>query len=413
MNRQESSYRWMVFCTVLLAYCTIFSQRTAPGLITDLLMKKFHIAASTVGFMSSVQFLAYAALQIPVGLLADRFGPNRLLVIGTLLAGTGTVLYGLSPHEYVSIFARFIVGAGDAMIFVNFILILSLWFKRQQFLFLLGIISMFAGLSSIAASTPLYAWISMVGWRFSFVSIGMFLMGLSYFLYTVLIVKPTQKFGSLHDEPLHVDQFPERIGTKLKRLVTTRQAWAVFLCHFGVVGTYIGFVGSWAVPYSIQIFHLSRAEASQTVLYGLLGAMIAGPLISALTNKIGSTKKVYFSVHVVVVVSWLSFFVFRSHPPSILMVVLLFLIGFGTGASSLTFSMIRNSFAMKDVGVVTGFANTGGFLSAVLLPSLFGHMLDVWSAHSLNVAYHYGFIIPVLFSIVGLVGITFAKEKGV
>lgn len=93
MNKQESSYRWLVFVTVLFAYFLIVSQRTAPGLITDQLMKDFQVSATTIGLMSSFQFFAYAGFQIPVGLLSDRYGPNRFLIIGTLLTGLGSLIY--------------------------------------------------------------------------------------------------------------------------------------------------------------------------------------------------------------------------------------------------------------------------------------------------------------------------------
>lgn len=66
---------------------------------------------------------------------------------------------------------------------------------------------------------------------------------------------------------------------------------------------------------------------------------------------------------------------------------------------------------MKEVGVVSGFANTGGFLSAVLLPSLFGKVLDYFHAHSMDMGYHFGFIIPIVFSIIGLIGGLLIKER--
>jgi MFS family permease len=93
-----------------------------------------------------------------------------------------------------------------------------------------------------------------------------------------------------------------------------------------------------------------------------------------------------------------------------MIVVLLFIIGFGNGASSLTFAVVRESFPMEQVGVVSGFANMGGFLSAVLLPGVFGNVLDLYPQHSINVGYHYGFIIPVLFSLMGLFGVMLIKE---
>lgn len=75
MEKQNSSYRWVVFATVLFAYLLIVSQRTAPGLISDQLMKDFNVTASTIGLLTSIQFLAYAGLQVPIGILSDRFWP--------------------------------------------------------------------------------------------------------------------------------------------------------------------------------------------------------------------------------------------------------------------------------------------------------------------------------------------------
>src|SRR5262249_54535623 len=116
-------------------------------------------------------------------------------------------------------------------------------------------------------------------------------------------------------------------------------------------------------------------------------------------------------VHVIVFISWVSFILFNGKPSYSMLVVLFFIIGYGNGASSLTFAVVRKSFPMKDVGVISGFANTGGFLSAVLLPIIFGKVLDHFHAASSSVGYHYGFIIPVLFSMVGLIGGVLIKER--
>ncbi|CAH0307126.1 putative sulfoacetate transporter SauU [Peribacillus sp. Bi96] len=410
MNKQESGYRWVVFGTVLFAYFLIVSQRTAPGLITDQLMKDFHVSASTIGLMSGIQFLAYAGLQIPVGLLSDRYGPNRFLIIGTLLNGVGSLIYSLSPNEYLLIFSRLLVGIGDATIFVNLVLILSQWFKAQEFVRLLGLVAMVASLGSLSATVPFSIWISVAGWRTPFLSIGIILVVSSYLLYTVLVSKPKKLFK---DDPKAKDiliKEREGVWTILRRIFSTRQAWATFFCHFGVVGTYIGFIGSWGVPYGIHVFEMSRSGASQLIMFGLFGAIIGGPLISWITSRLGSIKKVYTIIHLIVLCSWSGLFFSGVHPPFIMVVVLLFIVGFGNGASSLTFAVVRESFPIEQVGVVSGFANMGGFLSAVLLPSVFGKVLDLFPQHSI-VGYHYGFLIPVLFSLMGLLGVILIKEK--
>ncbi|MDR7071613.1 MFS transporter [Fictibacillus barbaricus] len=411
MKKQESSYRWVVFGTVLLAYFLIVSQRTAPGLITDQLMKDFHVSASTIGLLSSIQFLAYAGLQIPVGLLSDKYGPNRFLILGTLLNGLGCLIFSFAPNEYLLIFSRFLVGVGDATIFVNFVIILSQWFKVKEFVGLIGVVSMVASVGSLAATVPLSYWISLTGWRTPFLSVGIILVLCSFLLYIVLVAKPKQMFNE--DPVAKKDSIENRqsVWTILRRIFTTRQAWATFLCHFGVVGTYVGFIGSWGVPYGIHVFDLSRSDASQLIMYGLFGAMIGGPLISWITSRLDSIKRIYTLIHFVVLLSWMGLFLLGMKPLFMMVVVLLLVIGFGNGASSLTFAVVRKSFPIEEVGVAAGFANMGGFLSAVLLPSAFGSVLDLFPQNSLNAGYHYGFIISVLFSLMGLIGVLLIKEE--
>lgn len=410
MNKKESGYRWVVFGTVLFAYFLIVSQRTAPGLITDQLMKDFHVSASIIGFMSSIQFFAYAGLQIPIGLFSDRYGPNRFLIIGTLLAGLGSLIYSFSPNEYVLICSRLLVGMGDAAIFVNLVLILNQWFKAKEFVKLIGVVSLVAGLGSLSATVPFSMWISFAGWRMPFLSIGIILVIFSYLLYMVLVLKPKQIFKDGSEGKKSSVKYRESVWKILRQVVSSRQAWATFLCHFGVVGTYVGFIGSWAVPYGIHVFGMSRSEASQLIMYGLFGAMIGGPFIGWMTSQLGSIKKNYTLVHTIVVISWIGLFLSSIKPSFMMVVVWLFIIGLGNGASSLTFAVVRESFPSEKVGVVSGFANMGGFLSAVLLPSVFGNVLDLFSKHSIMIGYHYGFIIPVLFSLIGLFGAILIKE---
>ena len=222
MNKQESSYRWVVFSTVLLAYFIIISQRTAPGLITDQLMKDFHVSAAVIGLMSSIQFFAYAGLQIPVGLLSDRYGPNRFLILGTILTGIGCISYNFSPNEYVLIFSRFLVGMGDSMIFVNLVIILSQWFKANEFVKLLGMISLVSSVGSLMATVPFSVWISFAGWRTPFLTIGIILVLLTYLLYTVLVLKPKKIFKNDSDMNKKRNKNRESVWKILRRTISAR-----------------------------------------------------------------------------------------------------------------------------------------------------------------------------------------------
>jgi sugar phosphate permease len=414
LEKQNSRYRWVVFATVLFTYFLIVSQRTAPGLISDQLMKDFNVTASTIGLLTSIQFLAYAGLQIPIGILADRFGPNLFLIAGALLNGLGTLLYSLAPNEFVLFLARLLVGMGDATIWVNLVLILSQWFKVKEFIGLLGLAGVAGSLGFLMATVPFSAWIDLSGWRAPFFTIGIILCLCGLLLYMVLIKKPKQMtFNDSVTKKTSIkrDQKREKTLIILRRIFSNRQAWATFLCHFGVVGTYVGFIGSWAVPYAMHVYGLPRSNASQLIMFGLFGAIVGAPLTSWISSRLESIKRPYIFVHMIVVFSWIAFLLFNGKPPYFMLIILFLIIGYGNGASALTFAVVRQSFDMKEVGVVSGFANTGGFLSAVLLPSIFGKVLDHFHNVPISVGYHYGFIIPVIFALMGLIGGFLIKEQ--
>ncbi|PFN80197.1 MFS transporter [Bacillus sp. AFS076308] len=409
MEKQTSKYRWVVFASVLFTYFLIVSQRTAPGLISDQLMKDFNLTAATIGLLTSIQFLAYAGFQIPIGILSDRFGPNFFLIIGALLNGIGTLIYSLAPNAFFLLVARLLAGLGDAAIWVNLVLILSQWFKVREFVGLLGIAGMAGSFGFLLATVPFSAWISLSGWRTPFFITGIVLVLSAVLLYFVLEKKSKQLFKN-YTVKVKQKKPREKTIVVLRRIFSSRQAWAAFFCHFGLVGTYVGFIGSWAVPYGMHVYDMTRSQSSQLVMIGLIGALVGAPLTSWISSRLDSIKRPFIVVHVIAFVSWLVLF-FSGKPPYYMLVIIFLLIGYGNGSSSLTFAIVRKSFDMKEVGVVSGFANTGGFLSAVLLPSIFGKVLDHFHTSSASVGYHNGFMIPVIFSLLGLIGGIFVKEE--
>jgi Sugar phosphate permease len=412
LEKQNSKYRWVVFGSVLFSYFVIVSQRTAPGLISDQLMKDFNVTSSMIGLLTSIQFLAYSGLQIPIGILSDRYGPNFFLITGTLLSGLGTLIYSVTTNILGLLLARLLEGMGDAAIWINLVLILSQWFRAKEFIGLLSLAAMSGSFGFLMATVPFSAWISLSGWRVPFFVTGIILCLCAILLYFVLVRKPKQmeKNHSVTN-PVEKEHKREKTSIILRRIFSHRQAWATFLCHFGLVGTYVGFIGSWAVPYGMHVYGMTRSGASQLIMIGLIGGLIGAPLTSLISTRLESIKGPYVVAHFVNFVSWGAFIFFSGKPPFFMLVILFLIIGYCNGASTLTFAAVRQSFHIKEVGVVSGFANMGGFLSAVLLPSIFGKVLDHFHTVSSNVGYLYGFIIPVIFSMLGLVGGILLKEQ--
>ena len=343
-----------------------------------------------------------------MGILADRFGPNFFLIVGAALTGLGTIFYSFSTHEFVLFFSRLLIGIGDATIWVNMVLILAQWFHKKEFVRLIGFAGMTGSLGFLLATVPFATMILLFGWRIIFLAAGFLLCLCGVLLYVVLVTSPRRIFPEEQAAVIEEVQ-REKTAVLLRRICLNRQAWALFFCHFGVVGGYVGFISSWAVPYGLDMYGMTRSGASQLIMIGLIGALIGAPLTSGIASRLVTIKMPYIVVHITVLLSWLTFLLCKGQPSFFLLIVLFFMIGFGYGASALTFAAVRQSFPLAESGIVSGFANTGGFFSAALLPMIFGYVLDI--SGRLEDGYFYGLIIPTLFSAIGLIGIICLKEK--
>lgn len=407
MEKRNEKFRWVIFASVLFAYLFMSAQRTAPGLITEQLMLDFHASAATIGFITSIQFFVYTGLQIPMGLMADRFGPNFFLIVGALLTGVGNMIYSLAPNEAILFFARILTGIGDSTIWVNLVLILGIWFSKKEFTRLIGVAGMTGSLGFLFASVPFSAVIDFLGWRGTFLLSGIILSVCGMFLYIILTKKQQQALF------VKKESEREKLSVILRRIFTTRQAWMLFFCHFGIVGGFIGFISSWAVPYAMNIYGMSRMDASQLIMLSFTGALIGAPVIGWISSRLEEIKRPYIFFYLVNLCCWSTFLFFDGRPPIVILVFLFLIIGFCFGANSLTFAAVRQSFSVKEAGFVTGFANTGGFLSAVLLPGIFGAILDhiQLTPGNSSTGYYYGLFTPVLFCIIGLFGVLFYEGK--
>lgn len=433
-------------------------QRTAPGLVTDQLMREFGMAASAMGLAASVQFFVYTVLQIPMGMLMDRYGPRLFLIHGAVLTGGGTILYSLAVQEWMLYVSRMLAGIGDATIWVGLVIVFSQLLPPGEFSRLIGVASMTGILGFQLATAPLSAWVDLLGWRGAFLSLGVLLAGCGVLLAAVLprtgailaqekasnrslrgirgirVLRGIRRISLIRVIHAIRGNFALRViydicGIRLIRLIhgirgilgtrswrrglwMNRQSWALFCCHFGIVGGYIGFIGSWAVPYGMEVYGMSRLESSQLMMASLAGALAGAPLIGWIAGRLRSQKQLYVFFHVIMFLCWSALSLLNGRLSGGAVLLVLLVMGACFGANSITFTLVRHAFPLSEAGMVTGFANTGGFLSAMLLPGMTGAVLDAHMhvAGGMADGFAFGFLVPALFSVIGIAGVLAFRE---
>ena len=387
MKNSERLKPALVLVTVATIYALIFMERTAPGLITTQLLRTFQIRVSTLSWMTMGQYLIYALLQIPVAIGGRRFRPERLLVMGTLADGLGTLLFGASHSFGLIIMSRIVVGFGDALIWLNIVSVLGSWFSYGVFGRVLGLTAMSGNLGALIATVPLAVWIDGAGWRMPFVVLGAILVtlaGASLVIFT--------KVSAVQELVVSRRPIPWR-----DVFGQTRHVVSVSLTHFGVMGPCLGFISIFAVPYLRHSYHFSEVSAGAYLALGLLGSLVGGPIAGWLSDRYG-VKDPYRAIAMANLLAWGALVVWPEGLAPWLLGIVFVTLGFATGSSVLTFAAARLLFSSESAGLASGAANTAGFLSAVLVPGVIGLVL----ARHLGARVEMLSVLP--FALSGLVG---------
>ncbi|MDA8141105.1 MAG: MFS transporter [Desulfobacteraceae bacterium] len=383
--RTPSGYRWYIFLVLSFVYFLACLHRIAPTIIARDLVREFSAGATALGFMASAYFYLYAAVQPPVGVLSDTWGPRLVTTLFAVIACAGALLFGLAPNMTVATLGRALIGAGVGGVFVPALKVFSKWFHAQTFAAMTGIFLAMGNAGNLAASLPLTYLVIQMGWRMSFAAIGA--LSLMMALVCWIVVRDQPKDKGWPDvavpAPAHgplLDATPAGMTT-LKRLgmvLGRPEFWMVTGSYFFFGGPTLGFQGLWTVPYLIDVHGLTRVQAGGILMLMPLGFVFGSPLFGILADRLPVGRKtVVIAALIIVMFCWGVFIVFGGHPPITLVPFLFFLIGFcGGGALSLFMTMNKELFPVWLTGTAMGLMNPAAFLSTALFQPFSGYLMD-------------------------------------
>ena len=170
--KKALNYRWVVWGVMVLSYIVVFFHRLAAGVVREDLVRDFGLSASAFGSLASMYFYAYMIMQIPVGMLADTLGARITVFAGTLLAGVGSVVFGMASSVPMLFLGRFLVGIGVSTVFVSIIKILSQWYRNREFASMSGLTALIGSFGGVLAQLPLAFLVARFSWRSTFMGIG-------------------------------------------------------------------------------------------------------------------------------------------------------------------------------------------------------------------------------------------------
>ncbi len=186
------SYRWIIFSILGAGYILVYFHRLCAPVVAVDMMRDLDAGGVLIGMLAAAYFYPYALMQLPAGLLSDSLGPRKTITSFFLAATAGSVLLGLAPTAAAAIAGRTLVGIGVAMLFVPTMKILAEWFGTEEFAFMTGILIALGGAGSLIAMTPLALLSAAVGWRVSFMLVGLFTLGISVLIWFFVKDRPAE-----------------------------------------------------------------------------------------------------------------------------------------------------------------------------------------------------------------------------
>ncbi|MBU0970153.1 MAG: MFS transporter [Proteobacteria bacterium] len=400
--------RWSIFTILILTYILVYFHRMAPGVVSQFLMADFKISGTRLGALSAIYFAIYALMQIPSGVIADTLGTRTSIIAGNLVAGSGSILFGMATSFEMACAGRFLVGLGVSVVFISIMKNNSVWFHEKVFGIMSGLTLFFGNLGAVMAASPLAYALTIFHWRTVFMGIGVLSLGLG--LVGFLLVRNTPR--EMGFDPPNTDTY--KLQTKhwllnLGDVVTNLRVWPGFWVQLGMIGSSYAFMGLWGMPYLRDVHGLSRAVAADHMTIQLFSFAVGALFWGWVSDKIGKRKPFLLLAAAAYVLSWFML-MYLTWTPGIEGFIIFGFMGFCASGFVITFAAAKEIVHPQLSGMGVSVVNTGCFIGTALAQPLLGYIADLtWDgtlADGVRIYsaadYHNGFLAMVLFSIIAL-----------
>jgi len=375
------SRRWMIFLTLALAYFLVYFHRLSLSVVADDLVRDFRTTAGAMGLLGSLYFYCYALMQLPAGLLSDSLGPRRTVTFSLLFAAAGSLLFGLAPNLPVAFLSRALVGLGVSMVFIPTMKILSQWFLPREFAFMAGVLNGVGGIGVLAATFFLALLAGWLGWRLSFILIGLGTLGLVLGVWRIVRDRPqeaVQPKVAVAETGAGGVQIP--LLTGVRRVAMEKNFWPVAVWFFFNSGIFFGFGGLWAGPYLMHVYGLTKAQTGAILSLIAWGMIFGSPLLGLISDRWVQSRRRVLTVSSAVLTAELALLCLFPASLSVAELCGIFFV-FSLSSSAIVavaFTTTKELFPVEIAGTSTGMVNLFPFLGGAVYMPLLGWVLDAF-----------------------------------
>ncbi len=392
-KKKMLGYRWAIFGILAVAYFFVYFHRTTGGAISTTLQDAFGVGTAEVALLASAYLYAYTLMQIPSGILTDKLGPRIAASAFVALIAVGSILSAVAvpaDNFTLMIAGKFIIGIGAAVVYIPIMKVLAVWFRKNEFASMSGILLLVGNVGGIAAATPMVIMMDSLGIETTYIVLAVITAVIAGLCYLIVRNFPSEKqFPSIEEivseetgEPItekNTDKIPTTEALKMTFL-SGRKFWPLAIWFFALYGTIMLWQASQAGSFYQNCGGFSKDDAGMLLTMVGVGMVFGCPLAGRLSDRVlKSRKKVIIIGTLVYTVIWAVIYATSGSDGIVdsfaVQAAINFLFGFFGGFFVVSYAQIKELYPIAMAGTSTAALNLFPFAGGAILITIAGFIV--------------------------------------
>ena len=344
LNTQSRFYPWICWGVAAVVYFFQYGLLILPTAMVHQLSDGLQLDANQLGILSSAFFYTYVLIQIPVGLLFDRYGTRRLLFFAATLLAAGSIMLALAPNFWWGFWARLLMGFGAGFTFVGAVYLGKTWFPMTMFTFIVGLTEAMSGFGEISLPALFAVLKKIQHWRIVLVEIGVIIFLLAIMI--LIFVRDQAEVSKVKSA--------SRLWVDLRRVIKIPQVWWLALFSGFAFTHFTVLADLWAVTFIRMEHQISTFQAILENSFVILGFTL-GCLFIGYVAKVHSERLIVLVSAIVILLLGVTIMYGRWHFMGL--IIMKFILGCATASSILPFNMVKRYVPSASYGVASGLIN--------------------------------------------------------
>lgn len=402
LNTNRAVLSWTI---VALFFFYDYLLKFSVSVLKPDLMSEFNLSTTEFGLTMSMYMMVYTIMQIPAGVMVDRWGPRKIITFACLSCATGCFLFAYAENLIPLLIGRTLIGFGASFALVTCSKLATIWFSTDRFSFLFGCMITLAFIGGVFGINITTFLMSIWNWRDAMEIAGALYLIMALLMWIVVRdVNPGRK-----DKYLTENVSMKQLLRELLSVAIDKQAWlAAMYAGFMFVPTTI--LAFWGVSYLSEVNNIPLDTAGGLTSVIFIGWMIGAPAYGAISDWLRKRKALmYFATISSLFFSSILIYVDNLSYPTI--AFLMFMVGLCSSGFALAFTVIKESYDIALVGAAMGFMNTVNTLFETTSVVAVGTLIDLQLGETMLENYNYAFSLVPVSAVLSLLALKFIKSR--